>query len=112
MFHCNSISEYLGEENIQVLINHLLNYLKDIKIPKKRGNFIEFRTGMINCSPIGRNCSQKERMEFYEYDKKHKVRQEMVKHLSKELGDKLDISFSLGGQISIDIFPRGSHVVT
>lgn len=34
-----------------------------------RGTFIEFRTGMINICPIGRNCSHQERLEFYEYDK-------------------------------------------
>ncbi len=34
-----------------------------------RGTFIEFRNGLINICPIGRNCSQEERVEFFEYDK-------------------------------------------
>lgn len=34
-----------------------------------RGTFIEFRNGMLNVSPVGRNCSREERIEFYEYDK-------------------------------------------
>jgi hypothetical protein len=34
-----------------------------------RGTFIEFRSGMLNVSPIGRNCSQEERDEFEKYDK-------------------------------------------
>jgi hypothetical protein len=34
-----------------------------------RGTFVEFRSGMINVSPIGRNCSQEERDEFEKYDK-------------------------------------------
>ena len=34
-----------------------------------RGTFIEFRDGLINVCPIGRNCSQEERIEFFEYDK-------------------------------------------
>lgn len=38
-------------------------------IPIKRGTFIEFRKGMLNVSPIGRNCSQEERDEFEQYDK-------------------------------------------
>jgi hypothetical protein len=33
-----------------------------------RGTFIEFRNGMINVSPIGRNCSYSEREEFEKYD--------------------------------------------
>lgn len=35
----------------------------------RRGTFIEFRMGMLNVSPIGRNCSQEERDEFERYDK-------------------------------------------
>lgn len=34
-----------------------------------RGTFIEFRNGMLNISPIGRNCTKEERMEFSEIDK-------------------------------------------
>lgn len=34
-----------------------------------RGTFIEFRSGLINVCPIGRNCTQEERVEFLEYDK-------------------------------------------
>lgn len=45
-------------------LSNLLNLLID-----SRGTFIEFRSGMINVSPIGRNCSQEERDEFEKYDK-------------------------------------------
>lgn len=69
------------------LINKCLYYLSTIDIPVKRGNFIEFRTGMINVSPIGRSCSQEERMEFYSLDKEKGIRLEMVEYLSKELSD-------------------------
>lgn len=34
-----------------------------------RGTFIEFRNGMLNISPIGRNCTKEERLEFSEIDK-------------------------------------------
>lgn len=34
-----------------------------------RGTFIEFRNGMLNISPIGRNCTKEERIEFSEIDK-------------------------------------------
>jgi phosphomannomutase len=33
-----------------------------------RGTFIEFRSGMLNISPIGRNCSQTERDEYEKFD--------------------------------------------
>lgn len=48
--------------------------------PSQRGTFIEFRNGMLNVSPIGRNCSQEERDEFEQYDKIHNVRKTMVRN--------------------------------
>jgi hypothetical protein len=55
-------------------INFVLHYIADLDIPIKRGTFIEFRNGMLNVSPIGRNCSQEERDEFEVYDKTANVR--------------------------------------
>jgi phosphomannomutase len=54
-----SIVDYIGETNIQKMINTILGYLSTIELPVKRGTFIEFRNGMINVSPIGRSCSTK-----------------------------------------------------
>ncbi|XP_047434856.1 phosphomannomutase 2-like [Mugil cephalus] len=64
-----SIQAHMGEELLQDFINFCLNYMAKIKLPKKRGTFIEFRNGMLNVSPIGRSCTQEERNEFYELDK-------------------------------------------
>ena len=104
---CESILKHLGEEKIQDVINFSLEYLAKLKIPKKRGTFIEFRTGMINISPIGRSCSLEERLEFYEFDKQHKIREKFANELTKQFGDSYQMQFSLGGQISIDAFPIG-----
>ena len=41
--------------------------------PAHRGTFIEFRNGLINLCPVGRNCTQQEREEFFEYDKVHSL---------------------------------------
>jgi phosphomannomutase len=72
-----------------------------------RGTFIEFRMGMLNVSPIGRNCSHEERNEFEKYDKEHGVRAKMVKVLEEKFGDSFNLKFSIGGQISFDVFPKG-----
>ncbi|XP_047568605.1 phosphomannomutase 2 isoform X3 [Lutra lutra] len=101
-----SIQGHLGEALIQDLINYCLSYIARIKLPKKRGTFIEFRNGMLNVSPIGRSCSQEERIEFYEFDKKENIRQKFVADLQKEFAGK-GVTFSIGGQISIDVFPDG-----
>ena len=69
-----SLKTHMGEKKLQELINFLLHYIADLDIPIKRGTFIEFRKGMLNVSPIGRNCSQEERDEFEQYDKKANIR--------------------------------------
>ncbi|KAG5180408.1 eukaryotic phosphomannomutase [Tribonema minus] len=101
-----SITDHLGEENLKRIVNWVLGYLSKVDIPIKRGTFIEFRTGMLNISPIGRNCSHAERDEFEKYDLEHKVRATMVKAMQDEFGD-LGLTFSIGGQISFDLFPTG-----
>ncbi|CAL8102359.1 unnamed protein product [Orchesella dallaii] len=101
-----SIQKYIGEENLQRFINYALAYLSKITLPVKRGTFIEFRSGMINVCPVGRSCSQAERLEFYEYDKVHKIRETMAEDFRREFGD-LGLQFSIGGQISLDVFPKG-----
>jgi len=63
-----SISSYLGEDRIKQLVNFCLHYIADLDIPVKRGTFIEFRNGMINVSPIGRNCSREERNDYEKFD--------------------------------------------
>ena len=99
-----SIIDALGETILKELLLSL-RYMSTIDIPVKRGTFIEFRNGMINLCPIGRSCTLEERMEFYDYDNKHHIRKNMVKHLNNELAD-LNMQFSIGGQISIDAFPK------
>ncbi|XP_029307334.1 phosphomannomutase 2 isoform X1 [Cottoperca gobio] len=101
-----SIQAHMGEELLQDFINFCLNYMAKIKLPKKRGTFIEFRNGMLNVSPIGRSCTQEERKEFYELDQKEKIREKFVSILKEEFKGK-GLSFSIGGQISFDVFPDG-----
>jgi len=89
------------------LINFMLHYMSTITdIPVKRGTFIEFRNGMLNVSPIGRNCSQEERDAFEKYDLANGIRASFVEALKHRFPDS-DLVYSIGGQISFDVFPRG-----
>jgi len=63
-----SLKKFLGEDRLKKFINFVLHYVADLDIPIKRGTFIEFRNGMLNVSPIGRNCSQEERDAFEKFD--------------------------------------------
>ena len=101
-----SIASEMGEDNVKKLVNASMKYMANLDIPVKRGTFIEFRNGMINLCPVGRSCSQEERIGFYKYDLEHNIRKNMVTALSEELKD-LNLTFSIGGQISIDVFPKG-----
>jgi phosphomannomutase len=70
------------------------------------GTFIEFRNGMLNISPIGRNCTQAERDDFDVYNKEHKILPAFVAALKEEFKD-IPLTYSIGGQISFDVFPNG-----
>lgn len=61
---------------------------------------------MFNISPIGRNCSREERNDYEKFDLENKVREKMVAAMRTEFAD-LDLTFSIGGQISFDVFPTG-----
>jgi phosphomannomutase len=106
MFARTSIKDFLGDEKIKELVNFILHYIADLDIPVKRGTFIEFRTGMLNVSPIGRNCTREERNAFNEYDQVHNVRKTMVGVLQQQF-PHLGLTYSIGGQISFDVFPNG-----
>jgi phosphomannomutase len=61
---------------------------------------------MMNISPIGRNCSREERNDYEKFDLEHNIRKNMVEAMKKEFSD-LKLTFSIGGQISFDVFPVG-----
>jgi len=105
-FAVQSFKEFLGEEKLKTFINFVLHYIADLDIPIKRGTFIEFRNGMLNVSPIGRNCSQSERDEFEKFDEGAGVRKKMVADLQAKFAD-FGLTYSIGGQISFDVFPNG-----
>ena len=105
-FDKQSFKDHLGEDNLKKLINFSLKYIADLDIPVKRGTFLEYRNGMMNISPIGRNCSKEERNAFEEFDKEAGVRKAFVAALEKHT-EGMNLQFSIGGQISFDVFPKG-----
>lgn len=102
----SSILEYLGEDAYKKLVNCLFVLLSEVDCPVKRGTFFELRDSMLNVSPVGRSCSQEERKEFFEYDKIHRIREKICEKVTGDFKDR-KIKCSIGGEISIDIFPEG-----
>ncbi|KAG6040867.1 Phosphomannomutase 1 [Claviceps citrina] len=102
----NSFIKWIGEAKYKELVNFILHYVADLDVPVKRGTFVEFRNGMINVSPVGRNASTRERDEFEAFDREARVRARFVDALRARFPD-VDLTYSIGGQISFDVFPRG-----
>lgn len=105
-FHRMSILQFLGNDKLMAFVKKCLHYIADLDIPVQRGTFVEYRNGMLNVSPIGRNCSQAERDEFEKYDNVHHIRATMIEELRKTFPD-YPLAYSIGGQISYDVFPKG-----
>ncbi|XP_060521981.1 uncharacterized protein LOC132699340 [Cylas formicarius] len=101
-----TIQKHVGEEKLQEFINYVLRYLSKVILPVKRGTFVEFRSGMLNISPIGRSCSQEEREAFEKYDKVFNVREKMIEALKAQFPN-IGFTYAIGGQISFDVFPTG-----
>ncbi|KAK9458589.1 eukaryotic phosphomannomutase [Lipomyces oligophaga] len=101
-----SFINWIGDEKYNKLVKFILRYLSDLDLPVRRGTFIEFRNGMINVSPVGRNASKQERDDYEKYDLEHHIREKMVTALKTEFPD-FGLTYSIGGQISFDVFPTG-----
>jgi len=101
-----SMKEKLGEKRFNILIKEIRDKLEKISLPIKRDNFIEIRKACINVAPIGRSCSYEERVQFFEYDKIHKIREKLINDLS-EILEEYNLIAVIGGMISIDIYPIG-----
>ena len=86
------------------LLKHLTYTLLRSPWQSRHGNHIEIRIGLVNFSVIGRNCTCEQREEYYLWDQEHQERSEICKRLKELLPD---LTFEIGGQISIDIFPNG-----
>jgi phosphomannomutase len=71
-----------------------------------RGDIIERRPGMINFAPIGRNADMQERERYYEWDQKNGERARVAKQIERKFPA---LEARIGGQISVDIQPRGHN---
>ena len=86
------------------LKNTLEVILMSNQYPHRYGNHIEDRGSMVNFSIVGRNCTQEQREHFFKWDNEKDERKKIsafIKHKFK------DLDAVIGGQISIDIYPKG-----
>ena len=86
------------------LKNALDIVLMSSQYPHRYGNHIEDRGSMVNFSIVGRNCTQEQREDFYKWDNEKGERKKISTFLKQKFKD---LDAVLGGQISIDIYPKG-----
>ena len=82
----------------------ILEILEKSKWYGRAENNIEERVGMINISTVGRSASKVLRKEYHAWDQASGERLDIVDELSYKYPD---LSFTIGGEISIDIYPNG-----
>lgn len=96
---------YKKEFHLPFAVEEYLNgVLESSLYHTKTGNHIEHRVGSVNFSTVGRNCTQKQRDAYYKWDIINKERATIVKNFNDRFED---LNASKGGQISIDILPKG-----
>ena len=88
------------------MIKFLEDKVAKTSYPNLYGNHIEFRTGLINFSIVGRNAVGQQRDDYYIWDQKHKEREQ----IAKEFND-IFVGFEaeVGGNTSLDIHLKGRN---
>lgn len=107
LIYQNKLEDYIGQNDLNELINYILLKLSQINCPEKTGTFIERRSAMLNVSLVGRGCSQEQRDAFELWDKTNNSRNKLADDIRITFAN-LPLTIACGGQISVDIFPTGA----
>tara|TARA_Y100001963_G_C6623556_1_gene372916 strand:+ start:75 stop:812 length:738 start_codon:yes stop_codon:yes gene_type:complete len=83
----------------------LRTIMSNSEYPHRYGNHIEDRGSLLNFSIVGRDCTQEQRDEYFEWDKKSCEREIITQTIKEKFSD---LDAVIGGQISIDIYPKGN----
>jgi len=101
----------IGRDNYKYIVQALFSY--QILISAKHdlpytGTFFHYRGSMLNWCPIGRQAGDDERRAWVEADQENSIRLSYIKIIEEMIDKKsLNISVTLGGSTSFDIFPEG-----
>ena len=81
-----------------------LELVNQSRFPLRTGRHVEPRTGSLNVSVVGRNAGLAERRSYVRHDARHHEREAMIAAIEERFPD---YEAHRGGEISIDISPRG-----
>ena len=88
----------------ETLLTYLGELIRFSETPVQSTNHRENRGSLLNFSVVGRDCTLEERQQYFEWDNEVGERKEIAEYI-KRTWPKLDAV--IGGQISIDIVPKG-----
>lgn len=72
------------------------------------GNFVSYRTSLLNWCPIGRDAVTEDRKIFEDFDRRDNFRRSYLNILKGGFEDiRIPVTVKLGGSTSFDIYPRG-----
>lgn len=86
------------------LRDFLMDEVEKSEFNIKTSTHIEERPGMLNFSTVGRDCDQNTRVLYFQWDR---VKKERIA-LCDRIEANFDVDALVGGEISIDIVPKGS----
>lgn len=86
------------------LNDDLADFLKKSTYPLRTGLHLEFRTGMVNFSIVGRNANHQQREEYNLWDQQFGERKKITNFINENYPT---LNASVGGSISIDILEEG-----
>ena len=84
----------------------LYTFLATSEWKETYNNHIEERIGLVNFSSIGRECPQEARERYYQWDKEIEERRLFCTIIERTF---THLEATIGGQISIDIYPKGQN---
>ncbi|MBK26047.1 MAG: hypothetical protein CME70_18770 [Halobacteriovorax sp.] len=112
VYNANMKSE-IGELSLKKLIRSILSLQSSISVTVPdlplSGTFIQYRGSLLNWCMIGRDFEDNDRSKFIDIDNKTHLRKNLLTKLQRSLirNKVKNITMALGGQCSIDIYPRG-----
>jgi phosphomannomutase len=88
----------------ETLLTYLGFQIKISDSPVMSTNHREDRGAMLNFSVVGRDCTLYERLKYFEWDSAHGEREKIANEIKRRWPE---LDAVIGGQISIDIYPKG-----
>lgn len=88
------------------LLEDLELYLEESEWRQATGNHIEVRQGMVNFTTVGRNASLDLRIAYNSWDEAQREREDIIFYITNLYPN---IEASVGGEISVDIYPKGKN---